>query len=249
MALSPLHAPTPVAPIPASPYYPSSRRWRSPLLIRVDEVGRSDRAARGARRRRAPRSSPIRSCGATSAGRASAPRSSTSGRGSATDERARAPTAGGATQGDELERWATFCALAEVHGPELAAVAGRRCATPTSPAVARAAADLADRVAFHAWLQQLVDEQLGAAGSSGVRLVQDLAVGVDPDGADAWTWQDLLADGFSIGAPPDEFETDGPVVGAAAVDPVAAARRGLPAARRPAPRRDGRAAAGCASTT
>ena len=42
-----------------------------------------------------------------------------------------------------------------------------------------------------------------------MRLVQDLAVGVDPDGADAWVWQDLLADGFSIGAPPDEFEPDG----------------------------------------
>ena len=42
VALSPLHAPTPVVPIAASPYYPSSRRWRSPLLIRVDEVGTVD---------------------------------------------------------------------------------------------------------------------------------------------------------------------------------------------------------------
>ena len=42
-----------------------------------------------------------------------------------------------------------------------------------------------------------------------MRLVQDLAVGVDPGGADAWMWQDLLAPGFSIGAPPDEFQPDG----------------------------------------
>ena len=48
-----------------------------------------------------------------------------------------------------------------------------------------------------------------ARGRSGLRLVQDLAVGVDPGGADAWLWQDLLAPGFSIGAPPDEFEPDG----------------------------------------
>ena len=34
-------------------------------------------------------------------------------------------------------------------------------------------------------------------------------MGVDPGGADAWTWQDLLAPGFSIGAPPDEFKPDG----------------------------------------
>jgi len=39
--------------------------------------------------------------------------------------------------------------------------------------------------------------------------VQDLAVGVDPGGADAWRWQDLLAEGFSIGAPPDDFQPDG----------------------------------------
>ena len=70
-------------------------------------------------------------------------------------------------------------------------------------------ASLRDRVAFHAWLQLLVTEQLDAASRSGPRLIQDLAIGVDPGGADAWLWQDLLAPGFSIGAPPDEFEPDG----------------------------------------
>src|SRR5690606_11569397 len=38
LLLSPTHAPTPVPPLPASPYSPSSRRWHSPLLLRVDEV-------------------------------------------------------------------------------------------------------------------------------------------------------------------------------------------------------------------
>jgi 4-alpha-glucanotransferase len=36
-----------------------------------------------------------------------------------------------------------------------------------------------------------------------------LPVGFDPDGADAWTWQDLLATGISVGAPPDEFNPRG----------------------------------------
>nr|MCH9709772.1 4-alpha-glucanotransferase [Actinomycetes bacterium] len=36
-------------------------------------------------------------------------------------------------------------------------------------------------------------------------VVHDLAVGVDPDGADAWALQDVLALGVSVGAPPDEF--------------------------------------------
>jgi 4-alpha-glucanotransferase len=39
--------------------------------------------------------------------------------------------------------------------------------------------------------------------------MQDLAVGVDPGGADAWLWQDTMALGMRVGAPPDEFNTRG----------------------------------------
>ena len=35
--------------------------------------------------------------------------------------------------------------------------------------------------------------------------MHDLAVGVDPNGADAWAMQDVLALGVTAGAPPDEF--------------------------------------------
>jgi 4-alpha-glucanotransferase len=35
--------------------------------------------------------------------------------------------------------------------------------------------------------------------------MQDLPIGVDPDGADAWAWQDSLATGASVGAPPDRY--------------------------------------------
>src|SRR5262249_52940940 len=43
----------------------------------------------------------------------------------------------------------------------------------------------------------------------GVGLYQDLAVGFDPDGADAWAGQDTLVDGWSIGAPPDDYNMNG----------------------------------------
>ena len=36
-------------------------------------------------------------------------------------------------------------------------------------------------------------------------VMHDLAVGVDPNGADAWALQDVLALGVTAGAPPDEF--------------------------------------------
>src|SRR5439155_20106206 len=38
LALNPLHAPGPASPQQPSPYYPSSRCFRSPLYLRVEEV-------------------------------------------------------------------------------------------------------------------------------------------------------------------------------------------------------------------
>ncbi len=52
----------------------------------------------------------------------------------------------------------------------------------------------------------------GPASSAGtpVGLIRDdLAVGADPDGADSWLGQDVLAHGVRVGAPPDEFNGDG----------------------------------------
>ena len=40
-------------------------------------------------------------------------------------------------------------------------------------------------------------------------VMQDLPIGVDPNGADAWVWQDLLATDVTVGAPPDEYNTLG----------------------------------------
>src|SRR5688500_2886741 len=38
-----------------------------------------------------------------------------------------------------------------------------------------------------------------------IPLMQDLPTGVDPDGAEAWIWQEVLADSFTVGSPPDQF--------------------------------------------
>jgi 4-alpha-glucanotransferase len=84
--------------------------------------------------------------------------------------------------------------------------------------VAPFAAEHADRVAFHAWLQWLVDGELAAAGSE-IDIVHDLAIGVDPAGADAWWWQDAFALGMRVGAPPDEFNPAGQDWGLPPLDP------------------------------
>jgi 4-alpha-glucanotransferase len=68
-------------------------------------------------------------------------------------------------------------------------------------------------VAFHAWVQQQCAAQLAAcrdaARTMALGVVHDLAVGVDPEGADAWALKDVLAMGVTIGAPPDTFNQQG----------------------------------------
>jgi 4-alpha-glucanotransferase len=63
-------------------------------------------------------------------------------------------------------------------------------------------------VRFHQWIQWLLDTQLAHVAAA-VPVLQDLPIGVDPHGADAWVWQDLLATDVTVGAPPDEFNTLG----------------------------------------
>ena len=79
---------------------------------------------------------------------------------------------------------------------------------PDGPLVAQVVAQHADDVTFAAWLQWLCEQQLRAAGR-GVRVLQDLPIGVDPDGADAWAMQDVLAEGVTVGAPADPFNLAG----------------------------------------
>ena len=113
-----------------------------------------------------------------------------------------------------LRDFATWCALAEVHGPVWSQWPDS-LQDPRSAVVARTAMELADRVDFFCWLQWIVDEQLAAAHrralAAGMSLgvVHDLAVGVHPDGADTWALQDVMARGVTVGAPPDAFNQQG----------------------------------------
>ncbi|WP_131773900.1 4-alpha-glucanotransferase, partial [Protofrankia symbiont of Coriaria myrtifolia] len=115
---------------------------------------------------------------------------------------------------DGLTDFATWCALAERHGPDW-----RRWPAhlrdPHSPAVAAARVELRERIAFHRWLQHACDAELAAAQAAArdagmtVGIVHDLAVGVDPGGADAWALRDVFAAGATVGAPPDGFNQQG----------------------------------------
>ncbi|MDQ3973790.1 MAG: 4-alpha-glucanotransferase [Actinomycetota bacterium] len=219
LLVNPLHAATPVLPQEPSPYYPSSRRFTNPLYLRVADVaefaaldpdtrGRLSGLAVAAGGRQAGRID--RDAVFTAKFQAfealfAVPRS---------DPRQAAFSAYRRREGQGLRDFATFCALAERHGtPWQSWPATLR--HPSSPAVAAARRELADRVTFHAWLQwhcdmQLDDAQRAATGAGmTLGIIHDLAVGVDPGGADGWALQDDLAEAVSVGAPPDAFNQRG----------------------------------------
>jgi 4-alpha-glucanotransferase len=118
-------------------------------------------------------------------------------------------------EGAELDYWASWCALAERHGPDWRAWPARFRDRDAGRAAVGADDGLRGAAEFHAWAAWLVDDQLAAAQRAALAagmargVVHDLAVGVHPGGADAWAHQDLLVAGISVGAPPDSFNQKG----------------------------------------
>lgn len=204
--LNPLGAPLPLLPNEASPYFPGSRLFLNPLYLCVEEVPGVVQAGVSLQRLAA-------------AGRAlnadrlinrdaifrlklrALERIHAKFRGSRAFDRYRAE------QGETLRRFATFCVLTECHGGGWKRWP-RKFQHPASPAIREFAARHQRRVRFFEWLQWLLDEQLARAARE-LPLMLDLPVGVNPDGFDAWLWQDSLALNASVGAPPDEFNTLG----------------------------------------
>ncbi|SHK78441.1 4-alpha-glucanotransferase [Streptomyces yunnanensis] len=223
--LNPLHAAVPGPPTDPSPYRPSSRRFPDPVHLRIEQIPEYAHLT-GPDRRRADEL----------AARAGALRDDVLERGGLIDRDAvwalkrqalellcAVPLGPGrraaycdflAAQGQALDDHATWCALAERHGPDWRGwPAGLR--DPRSPETVRIRHGLLDRIDFHSRLAWFTDEQLAAAqraardAGMAIGLVHDLAVGVHPSGADTWAQQDAFAAGMSIGAPPDAFNSRG----------------------------------------
>lgn len=203
--VNPLHAPVPRRRQEASPYYPSSRCFRNPLYIALEEPP-------GGTLERLNRLPEI-------------DRDRVWRRKLAVLEERYASFVGDAAfdaylaeQGQALEDFATFCALAERRRrPWREWPAGLR--NPRTREVAQYRRANARRVRFHAWLQWQLDVQLARAAAAGAGIVHDLAVGIAPDGADAWRWQDILAGELRIGSPPDPFQAAGQDWGMPPFDP------------------------------
>lgn len=206
LLVNPLSTAAPVTPQQPSPYFSCSRRFLNPLYLRVEEVPGADRVGH--------RLETLSAAGkALNAGRVIDRDAVFRLKMEALEAIWQNASLDSAFEsfctkrGVALEQFAAYCVIAEKLGAnwhswpaELQDAGG--------PAVAQMANENRDRVRFHQWLQWLLDEQLTAAARQ-MAIVQDLAIGVDPGGADAWAWRDVFAHGCTVGAPPDLYNRRG----------------------------------------
>ncbi|WP_228942824.1 4-alpha-glucanotransferase [Nocardioides sp. Leaf374] len=213
LVVNPLHAVGPSVPQEASPYLPATRRFRNPLYLRVEDVPGWDdallaeldlvedlAAARATDLVDRDRVWPLKARALRAVLDRSGPGERPEGAGDDFAAWRRA-------EGEGLERFALWSVVAGDHGADWHTWP-EALRDPDGPAVADLARERADDVTFHAWLQWLLDAQLRAA-SGDLTVVQDLPIGVSGGGSDAWSWQGVLADGVTVGAPPDALNSSG----------------------------------------
>ncbi|MCX5390742.1 4-alpha-glucanotransferase [Streptomyces sp. NBC_00094] len=225
--VNPLHAGVPGVPSDPSPYRPSSRRFPDPVHLRIEavpEYAHVDPGHREGLDRILAEAAELRE--------------RVLGKGALIDRdavwelkrRALEIVVGSvelgpgrradyhhflAERGRALEDHATYQALAERHGPHWRGWPEELREPRSAERVVRADPALAARVDFHCRLAWLTDRQLAGAAEAAreagmeIGIVHDLAVGVHPEGSDAWAQQEAFAVGMSVGAPPDAFNARG----------------------------------------
>jgi len=219
LLVNPIHAADVTSPIEASPYRPATRRFLAPLYVRPEDIREvayltpTERALVEAAR------APV---AAMDDDPERIDRDAVwAAKRLALDAIFVVPLSVGrqaeldaftAREGQPLQDFALWCALEEHYaGGERPAEAS----DITSPLVAALREALAGRVAFHVWLQWVTDQQAesaqAAARAAGMAIgvMHDLAVGVHPQGSDAWSLAPMYAPGMSVGAPPDMYNQQG----------------------------------------
>ena len=219
--INPLHAAEPLPPVSPSPYLPMSRRWVSPLYLRIEDIPEYKDLSYSERKRLTLLSQPLRQA-SQSPGLIDRDAVWTAKREALEmlrkvplpDERQASFCDFRARHGRALDDWAAWCALAEIHGPDFRTWPAR-LRDPRSAEREVRRGDLAAQAEFHTWVQWLVAAQVeaaqAAARSAGmsIGIIADLAIGAHPGGADAWAGQEFFAPGFTVGAPPDAFNQRG----------------------------------------
>jgi glycogen operon protein len=243
LGVSPLHMLFPRDRERASPYYPSDRRFLDPILIDVLDSGLPREAALDAELAAlAPAVA-----AASAAGFVDYPAVWAMKRGAlealhAAFARIRAARrmdplvmefdAFVSAGGEALRRFAAFQAIAAGERGENWRSWSAALRDGDAGAIETAIASDAQAFDFALFCQWLADRQLGRAAARArangleIGFYRDLAVGAAPDGAEAWAHARELAQGVTIGAPPDPFSVHGQNWGLPAPNPLAGRRQG-----------------------
>lgn len=223
LGINPVHALFPTAPERISPYSPSSRRFLNVLHIAVEQVREWRYLPAEARAVLQASLSAIQSADlvdyptvAEAKHRAFEALFGQFERDLSSDpSRADGLQLFIAEQGADLECHALFEALSEEVGTPSWPNWPIDLQDPNSEAVRVFGKAHPGRLRFHQYLQWQADQQLqraqaeARAGGMALGLYLDLAIGLAPDGADAWADQAAIINDVRIGAPPDDFSPDG----------------------------------------
>jgi len=217
LLINPLHAAAPTKPMAPSPYLPVTRRFSNPMYLRIEDIPEFTSLSRKTRKRIEKLGAPLRALNTTNdfldrdavweAKRTALELIFSDGM---IQSRAQQFADYCQREGQGLVDFATWSALCDVYGND-------GSTWPTQFSVARSSeltsfiSTYSNDVQFHMWLQWIFDEQLaqtqGAAKAAGmaIGIMHDLAVGVHPEGSDAWALRGVLAQGMGVGAPPDMY--------------------------------------------
>ena len=226
VGLNPLHALFPERAEQSSPYGPNSRLFLNPLYIDVAAIpefsGPDERESDTAALRK-PELVAYRAVGPF---KMAALRAAFEAfRQSASAERRTDFETYRREQGERLLRFAAFEVLRQKHAPEPWSRWPQPWRRPDTQTLLQFRADNEDACAFQEFMQWTADRQLRACQEAArghgmpIGLYTDLAVGIDPHGADAWSEQDAIVSDVSVGAPPDEFNRAGQNWGLAPFNP------------------------------
>lgn len=218
LLVNPLHASETVSPIENSPYRPVSRQWLNPFYIRPEDIPEysllpdGDRDDIEALRKASFTEEDDHLIDRETTWRAKekalrmiyeAPRSI---------RREALFEAFCLDGGSALENHALWAALtAEVDATALP----EKYASPDQPAVTKFAETHEDEIGFYKWCQWVASQQLRDCNSEAkdlgmeIGVMADLAVGIHPEGSEAWAHADIFAPGMYVGAPPDMYSQQG----------------------------------------
>ncbi len=226
IGLNPLHALFPDRPEQASPYGPNSRIFLNPLYIDVEAIPEFVPDATHASEIAALRATEMVDYPRVARVKLAALRAAYDRfAATATAERRADFKAYRQEHGDALLRFAAFECLRRRYAPKPWPQWPQPWRRPDSASLHAFRQERCSDCEFQEFLQWAADRQLRACQENTRRrgmpigLYIDLAVGIDPQGADAWSQQDAVLGDISVGAPPDEFNPAGQDWGLAPINP------------------------------